>query len=154
MKVTINIIDKNMDETVVFNVHEMTEEVTESIHYVTGQLQKNAYIIGKAQEEYHKISIKHILYIESVEKKQFIYTRNKTLEIKERLYQLEEMLPYPKFIRVSKSMILNIDAIASFIPKFSGNMDAKLINDERVNISRRYVSNLKTALGMRDTDDN
>jgi len=153
MKIIINIIEKEADEEICFNIHELTPEISESTQYLSDFLQRKNYIIGRLEDEYHKIQTKSILYIESIDKRQYVYTKKQVFEIKERLYQLESILPSSQFIRISKSMIINLDAIASFIPKFSGNLDTKLINGEQVSISRRYVNNLKQALGMRDSND-
>jgi len=68
------------------------------------------------------------------------------------LYTLEEQLSTVNFIRVSKSLLLNINKIYSFYPKLSGNLEALLTNNEKVIISRRYVANLKSKLGMRDIE--
>ena len=46
-------------------------------------------------------------------------------------------------------MLLNIEVIQSVSPTFSGRFEATLVNDERVAVSRKYVPELKKALGMR-----
>ncbi|WP_341274701.1 LytTR family DNA-binding domain-containing protein [Clostridium beijerinckii] len=89
--------------------------------------------------------------MESIDRKVFIYTKTQTYEISEKLYVLEEQLASIDFIRISKSLLLNINKIHSFYPKLSGNLEALLTNNEKVIISRRYVANLKNKLGMRDS---
>ena len=106
----------------------------------------------KRQEEngaHYKIPFSDILYIEVVDKKSFIYTKDLVCQSAEKLYQLEEKLLPHKFIRVEKSLLLNIEAIKAVSPTFSGRFEATLINEERVAVSRKYVPDLKKGLGMR-----
>lgn len=70
-------------------------------------------------------------------------------EVKEKLYQLEEKLTIHKFLRVSKSMILNVKQIHMIYPTLSGRFEAGLENQECVKISRNYVPALKRILGMK-----
>lgn len=49
--------------------------------------------------------------------------------------------------RCSKSMILNAGKIDYVLPSLSGRFEAVLDNDEKVILSRQYVSTLKRLLG-------
>jgi len=151
MKVSINIISSELEEEVIFNVHNVQEKVTEAIELLTSSNEVIKHLLGRKEEKYYKVNVDEIFYIESIDRKVFIYTKTKTYEISEKLYVLEEQLSSMNFIRISKSLLLNIDKIHSFYPKLSGNLEALLTNNEKVIISRRYVSNLKNKLGMRDS---
>ena len=59
--------------------------------------------------------------------------------------ELSEILP---FMRISKSMIINLDKIRHISPMFGGRFEALLDNDEKVIISRQYVPILKDKLGV------
>lgn len=150
MKVSINIISSELEEEVIFNVHNVQEKVTEAIELLTSSNEVIKHLLGRKEEKYYKINVDEIFYIESIDRKVFIYTKTQTYEISEKLYVLEEQLASMNFIRISKSLLLNINKIHSFYPKLSGNLEALLTNNEKVIISRRYVANLKNKLGMRD----
>ena len=45
-------------------------------------------------------------------------------------------------------MILHASKINYVSPAFNGRFEARLINDERIIISRQYVPNLKKILGI------
>ncbi|WP_017210468.1 LytTR family DNA-binding domain-containing protein [Clostridium beijerinckii] len=150
MKVSINIISSELEEEVIFNVHNVQEKVTEAIELLTSSNEVIKHLLGRKEEKYYKVNVDEIFYIESIDRKVFIYTKTQTYEISEKLYVLEEQLSSMNFIRISKSLLLNIDKIHSFYPKLSGNLEALLTNNEKVIISRRYVANLKNKLGMRD----
>ena len=86
-------------------------------------------------------------YIESVDKHTYIYTKGDCYESRERLYELEEKLG-PYFVRISKSMIVNLRKIQNVSAEPGGRMVAVLLNAERVIISRSYVKEIKRRLGI------
>lgn len=152
MKVNINIISSELEEEVNFNIHNVEKNITQAIELLTSSNKDIKYLLGKKEDKYYKVNVDEIFYIESIDRKIFIYSKTETYEISEKLYVLEEQLSNINFIRVSKSLLLNINKIQSFYPKLSGNLEALLINQEKVIISRRYVSNLKNKLGMRHNE--
>ena len=89
-----------------------------------------------------------VYYFEAVDNKVFLYTKEKVYETKSKLYELEEQFGYTNFIRVSKSVILNLSKVDSFYPEFNGRFEALMKNKERVLISRQYVPELKKRLGI------
>jgi len=150
MKVNINIISSQLEEEVNFNVHKVEKKVTQAIELLTSSNEVIKHLLGRKEDKYYKVNVDEIFYIEAIDRKLFIYTKTETYEISEKLYTLEEQLSSANFIRISKSMLLNINKIHSFYAKLSGNLEALLTNKEKVTISRRYVANLKNKLGMRD----
>ncbi len=90
---------------------------------------------------------KEIFYFESVDDKVFAYCEKDVYEVRQKLYELLELLP-PDFIRSSKSAILSVNRIESLAPAFGGRFEALLSNGERVIISRQYVPVLKEKLGL------
>ena len=88
-----------------------------------------------------------IYYIESVDKRTFVYTKGKCYESRDRLYELEEKLG-TYFVRISKSMIVNLRKIKRVSAEPGGRMLAYLLNDECVVISRSYVKDIKRRLGI------
>ena len=88
-----------------------------------------------------------IYYIESVDKRTYIYTKDSCYETKLRLYELEDRLG-PFFARCSKAMIVNLRKIKSVSSEFSGRMNAELLNGEQVIIARNYVKDIKRRLDI------
>lgn len=93
------------------------------------------------------ITASDIYYFESVDKKVFAYCSQSVYEVKEKLYQVEELSEMLPFMRISKSMIINLDKIRHISLMFGGRFEALLENDEKVIISRQYVPILKDKLG-------
>ena len=94
----------------------------------------------------YEIPVSDIFYIESVENKLFLYTDSKVYETKQKLYELEEILKEKHFLRISKSMLLNLMKVSSIKPSLNSRFIAVLYSGEKVVISRKYVSELKKAL--------
>lgn len=92
------------------------------------------------------ISASEILYIESVDKRTFVYTEKNIFQTNQRLYQLESDLAHLGFVRVSKSCIINIKALESIKPLFNSRMEATLKNGEKLYVTRKYLANIKRAL--------
>lgn len=93
------------------------------------------------------INILDIYYIESVDKKTFVYLENAVYRTDFRLYQLKDKLRAYGFVQISKSCILNINTLESIRPLFNSRMEATLKNGEKVNINRNYLNGVKKALG-------
>jgi DNA-binding LytR/AlgR family response regulator len=93
------------------------------------------------------INILDIYYIESVDKKTFVYLENAVYRTDFRLYQLKNKLQTYGFVQISKSCVLNINALDSIRPLFNSRMEATLKNGEKVNINRNYLNGVKNALG-------
>ncbi|MCR5425775.1 MAG: LytTR family transcriptional regulator [Lachnospiraceae bacterium] len=89
-----------------------------------------------------------ILYIESVDKKTFLYTEKRVYETEKRLYELEEMLDPRDFFRCSKSVILNLNKVVRLKPEITRNILATLSSGEVVIVSRRYAAQLKQRIGV------
>ena len=87
-----------------------------------------------------------VCYIESMDGKTFLYTNERVFESAHRLYELEELLKSRHFLRISKSMLVNLMKIQAIQPAFNGRFTAVLRSGEKVIISRNYVKALKAAL--------
>ena len=90
----------------------------------------------------------NIYYFEAVDDHVFAYCESKVYEIKRKLYELEQQFDNTDFLRISKSVIVNISKITRLTPGFNGRFEALLDNGERTMISRQYVPALKKKLGL------
>lgn len=145
MKVLIEVINKNQEEEICIRCHEVNNEINQ----IVNQLKLNlTTIVGHENDKYHQVKLRDVYYFDAVEGKVFIYCKDKVYEVKNKLYEIEEMYKGKKFFRASKSTIINIAKISHISPSFSGRFEALLDNGERLMISRKYVPNLKTMLGL------
>lgn len=92
------------------------------------------------------VNVSDILYIESVDKRTFVYLEKNVLRTGYRLYQLAEDLADLGFVQISRSCILNLNALESIRPLINSRMEATLQNGERLHVTRRYLAAIKQAL--------
>ncbi|WMT41800.1 LytTR family DNA-binding domain-containing protein [Paenibacillus sp. D2_2] len=145
MKVNIKIIEKLKEESCTFYIHKITSFIQDMVS--TLENSTDNYLMAKSirKNEQEKISCSTIFYLEYLERKIFIYTKENIFETKIPLYKLEYDLP-DHFIRISKTVIINIHFLNKFSVKPNGNLEALLSNGEKVIVSRKYVSSLKNRL--------
>lgn len=105
-------------------------------------------IICKKNKEIYSLYLSDILYIESIDEKTFVYLQNDVYENAYKLYMLEELLQHDGFIRISKSLLMNLDALKSVKALLNGKYEATLINGEKLVISRNYVKAFKKVFGI------
>ena len=129
---------------VVIRYHKITEEV-EKIEALLGTLE---HTISCTEEEriQRRIVSSAIYYIESIDKRTFIYDKEKIYFSKQRLYQLLEELSGEGFVQVSKSCIVNMQYVRSIRSLTNSRIEAELTNGEKVMVNRRYVAEIKTYL--------
>lgn len=100
-------------------------------------------IIGLKDKETHLIDLKTVFYIESVDKKAFLYTKDDIYESPLKLYELEEQLKQREFLRASKSTIVNFLKMKTVVPEFGGKIMIIMDNNEKICVSRKYAHTFK-----------
>ena len=106
-------------------------------------------ITGKKKDEIHLLDVAQLLYIESVDRKCFLYTADDVYESELRLYELEERLEEYGFFRVSKSFLIHLSGIQSLKADIDRRIRITMSNGEQIIASRQYADELKKRLGVR-----
>lgn len=145
MKITIEKITEKEKEEALLRIAEMTPDVQAAISLLENGEQ---VLMGMRGAERVPCPISKIYYIESVDEKTFLYTKEECLEVKHKLYELENMLDQ-RFFRCSKSMICNMRKIKSIKAGDNSRLNATLLNGETLIITRSYVPEFKKRLGVR-----
>ena len=143
MELQIRQIGAGEREMVLICCRAVTEEVREIAAFVRS---RQGSLSGTREAKQYEIPVSELFYIESVDGKTFLYTREQVYETSYRIYELEELLRPKHFLRVSKAMLLNLMKIRSIQPALNGRLSAVLQSGEEVIISRSYVKDLKSAL--------
>lgn len=105
-------------------------------------------ITGYSESGITPLSLRDIYYFGSVDDKVFAYCQKQVYEVRKRLYELEAELSDTDFLRISKSVIVDLSKISHLSPSFNGRLEANLKNGEKIIISRQYVSALRQKLGI------
>lgn len=143
MKVSIK-ENPNIRETEVVihcnKADEMIEKIISAIQMVSGRLR------GSMDGVIYQIDLSKILYIESVNRKTFLYTEKEIYESPKRLYMLEDELRGSSFFRASKAIIINLRKVHSIRPEIGARLILTMDNGEKIVVSRQYSSIIKNVL--------
>ncbi len=104
--------------------------------------------IGSFDSKYEIVHYSNILYFESFGHNIIMKTINKELNIKEKLYEIENILLDKSFIRVNKSQIVSKFGIQEIIPSFNSRINLKMKNGDIVYVSRNYSQKFKEIIGF------
>ncbi|MBR1772548.1 MAG: LytTR family transcriptional regulator [Eubacterium sp.] len=121
------------------------EAVLESIKSVSDTLMGE-----KENGDKEPVRVSKVLYFEAVDRNVFAYTTDNFYRVKRTLYDLEDYLTKKHFVRISKSAIVNLKAVKSVAPEDGRRLKLLLRNGEWIVVSRNYVSDFKTGIGMKE----
>lgn len=147
MKISIN-IDPTLSESeteVVIKCGALTAE-TEKIIAALRMADDKLSVIKDG--ETHILEISKIAYIETVDRRTFVYTETDCFESKMKLYETEEKLCSSGFLRISKSCIVRLKYIRSLKADIDRKIRITLENGEQLIASRQYADELKKRLGV------
>lgn len=137
MKVTVRNIEDPAAEQVVIECVRVTSEIEDIRSYA---MSKGAGLSGTAADGHmERLRLEDVYYFEAVDEKVFAYTKSDVYEIKQRLYEVEEMCTPYCFMRASKSAVLNLMRLEGITPALNGRYTARLKNGEKIVISRKYA---------------
>lgn len=145
MKIQIN-ENKSLDPNeVLLTCHKVCPLVDRIRHFVMGL---DAVIYGKAESGTQVVRSEDIYYIESNDKKTFLYLKDHVLETPLKLYALEEILNPKAFFRASKYCIINVAQIKTITPELNRNLLLTLKNNAKVTLSRRNIKDFNLLIEM------
>ncbi|SDF25691.1 LytTR family DNA-binding domain-containing protein [Sporomusa acidovorans] len=100
----------------------------------------------ESKETFELIPHDRILYIEAMGNSVYLVTPEQSLSVKSKLYELEHALRAKGFIRISKSLIVNIVNVREIVPWFGGRYVLRLTNNKEVEVSRTYMKDFRAFL--------
>ena len=136
------IIDQTKEEEIVLTVHApsaLTEKIQQLVQEYTGTDRVAAYL----EDDIQMLPFTEIACITVIDGKTVaIDSKGKHYRLKQRLYELEAILPQ-SFIRINKSAIANERLIERYAANFSGAVDAVFRGGYREYVSRRCFAEIK-----------
>ena len=94
------------------------------------------------------VFISRVLYFEAVDRNVFAYTTSDFYRVRYTLTDIEEDLEKRYFVRISKSVIVNLRAVKKISPEDARRLKLQLRNGEWVVVSRNYVGDFKRSIGI------
>lgn len=143
MKITLNQDPAFPETEVIINCPQADEDILRLVAMLRIYQRK---LLGVLNGEQHLLDVKDILYIDTTDKKTFLYTETAVYESALRLYELEDGLRELDFLRAGRSVIVNFRKIKSIRPEMGGRMLVTMDNGEQVYVSRQYAGELKEKL--------
>ncbi len=104
------------------------------------------HLTVKNDDCWYPIAVDDIIYLEAVNRKAKIYSRDMSGMHKYNLSVLENLLPPDRFIRCHRSFIVNVDAIAEIQPDFHSTFLLIMENGDRVPVSQTFASSFRKFL--------
>lgn len=134
------IIDKEKDEEIVATVKTRTPLIDEIEALISKHLDR---IPGYTEDDIKMLSVSQIECVTVLDGKTYaIDSKNRQYRLKQRLYELESMLP-PSFIRINKSTLANEAALDRFRVTIAGSVDAVFKCGYTEYVSRRCFAQIK-----------
>ena len=136
------IIEPDIDEEVIVRARKQSP-LTDQIESLILQHDGADRITAYSENEIKVLTFDQIECVTVLEGKTYaIDIRNHKYRLKQRLYELETILP-AAFIRINKSTLANEKQIERFVTTFSGAVDAVFRCGHRDYVSRRCFSQIK-----------
>lgn len=146
MKVSLD-IDSEFEETkVTIQCSEMDDSIKEILDFLKGR--ETQFLVGKDGEMQHILKLEAIHYFHTDKDGVIAETAIGSFRLKEKLYELEEVLPSSRFIRLSKSVIANLHEMSRFEASFNGTLCVYFKSGAKEYVSRSYVNAIKESLKM------
>ena len=146
MEIEIVIDQSQIEPKIIIKTSKLTQEV-ENIMNIISQ-QNPSIISGIKDEKLEIIDENAIIAVFAQDGKVYADTKNGIYELKLRLYELENILDKTRFVRISKSEIINLKAVKNFDLGFTGTISVEMKNGKISYVSRRFVSKIKKILGV------
>lgn len=129
------------------NSHQLSESSEKVGSESSGQVTDTIYV--KRDGVLSRVNIDNILYFEALDRKVYVALKSGNYEVKHTLSDLEIKLDTHNFMRVSKSVLLNLDRVVGVKLDEDRSLVAVMVTKQTVRISRRYNDQFKLRMGMK-----
>lgn len=145
LKITIHADEKIEENELIICCNKVTPAIENIV--ATLRIMNQQMTVTKDGENY-LLDVNQISYIETLERKTFVYTENSIYESKLKLYEMEERLCQSGFLRVSKSCLVHLKFIQSIKKDIERKLRLTMKNGEQIMVSRQYADGIKKRLGV------
>lgn len=122
-------------------------ELTPTIHQIFQLCEDTSSILLCEKDgSTHRIDTNDVYYIEWVDRRSCVYTKDEVFTMPTSLSQLEKTLVRKHFIRISRMSLLNIYKIKSISNGLNFRLTAEMTNGEKIVINRSCRSSLLEAI--------
>lgn len=148
MKIKL-VVTKEMKENIMKAIKEQDIQYVNDASLVMYELHhEHDFLLVKEEEDYFRISVSDIIYIEASANQVYAHTRDGRYLVKETMYQLEANLYEKGFLRVHKAYIVNKKDIKRIKTGLNMKFTLILSNQEKIEVSRSYYYHFKEEMGF------
>lgn len=148
-EVDTNISKEYKSIKVLITAPELNEQVQSILNNLSTVCENRNSIVATKNNELFLLKTNDILYFYSDEKYIYAKTRDESYRVKQKMYELEEILPNNKYVRISSAYIINIDKTISFDMGQIGSLFAKMEDGKKLEVSKRKIKDVKKFLNER-----
>ena len=131
---------KGQPLTVIIEYPEWNESVDNLIKKIC---RMDISFVGKTEDREVSISISDIYYIENVERKLFLYTKDEVFRLDGTMPEIESRIYDTGLVRISRTCIMNTDYLKEIKQIRNSHLEAVMENDEKLIVSRKYLADIK-----------
>ncbi|GFI45664.1 putative HTH-type transcriptional regulator [Lachnospiraceae bacterium] len=146
MKIVINVNEEATDLEIAISCSRLTPEIERIL--ATLRILEKQLMVSREGETY-LLDVSKVVYLESVDRKTFVYTLREVYESSLKLYELEQQLGECGFFRASKSCLVQLRFVRSLRADLGRKIKVTLENGEQIMVSRMYAEELKKKLGVK-----
>ena len=146
MKISVNINPNNEETEIIINCKDVDDSIRRILDFLNSQ--ETEFIVGKSGQMQHILKPTDIHYVHTEADSVVAVTESGSFILKEKLYELEQILPSNQFVRLSKSVIANLYELSRFEASFNGTLCVYFKSGKKEYVSRTYVHSIKEALQM------
>ena len=119
-------------------------EWNNSVESLIGKIEKmDLSFVGRNEDRSVSIGISDIYYIENVERKLFLYTRDEVFRLDGTMPDIESRITDTGLVRISRTCIMNTDKLKEVRQIRNSHLEAVMDNDEKLIVSRKYLPDIK-----------
>lgn len=144
MKVTVEHVSTGENE-IIIKCQQLDKEVQDLLNYLD---ETNDRMVATKEGETFLLQPNELYYVESVDNKIFLYTKDNVLETKDSLAFLETRYTNSGLVRIGKSQLVNLHQIKKLKSILNRRIEVTLESGERLIVSRHYVPEFKNRLGL------
>lgn len=151
MKISLDIDPAHEETKVTIHCKEMDASIKQILNFLNER--ETEFIVGRKGERQHILMPDEIHYFHSEGDTVLATTSEGRFKVKEKLYELEQLLPSHQFIRLSKSVIANLYEVSHFESSFNGTLCVYFKSGVKEYASRHYVAKIKDFLKMKGREN-
>lgn len=148
MEIEIRIVPGLEKPNIVVETPTLTPEVEALARSLQVRTLQKGPLLGFQGEEITALEPGEVLRFYGADKSVFAQTGTGEYRVRERLYELEEVLDPRQFVRISQSELVNLKKITGLDLSLTGTIKMTLSGGTVCWVSRRNVKNIKKALGL------